>query len=132
MAKVYDTATDLITFARSSSGTALRRVGYGDELVTNSDFDTDLTGWTLSSSTPPTWVGGVMQFNSDGATFSDADQSFTTTVGATYVLSVSQVNISGDTAIYVGTAQGGSQLLSETISSIQTAVYTFNATTTTT
>ena len=32
MAKVYDAATDLITFARSSSGTALRRVGYGDDI----------------------------------------------------------------------------------------------------
>ena len=32
MAKVYDNATDLITFARGSSGTALRRVGYGDDI----------------------------------------------------------------------------------------------------
>ena len=33
MAKVYDNATDIITFARGSSGTALRRVGYGDDLA---------------------------------------------------------------------------------------------------
>ena len=54
MAKVYDTATDLITFARSSSGTALRRVGYGDELLVDGsgnwigDFDVaaDLDGWS--------------------------------------------------------------------------------------
>lgn len=56
MAKVHDSATDLITFARSSSGTALRRVGYGDELVTNRTFDTDTdwtkgTGWTINTTT---------------------------------------------------------------------------------
>ena len=50
MTKVYDNATDLITFARSSSGTALRRVGYGDELVTNGGFDTD-TVWTKVNAT---------------------------------------------------------------------------------
>jgi hypothetical protein len=49
MAKVYDNATDLITFARSSSGTALRRVGYGENLVDNDGFDTDLTGWATSN-----------------------------------------------------------------------------------
>ena len=40
MTKVYDNATDLITFARSSSGTALRRVGYGD------DISVPLDQWT--------------------------------------------------------------------------------------
>ena len=55
-----------------------------NELVTNGTFDSDLTGWTLSASTPPTWVSGEMQFNSDGATFSDADQNFTTKIGGVY------------------------------------------------
>ena len=45
MTRTYDNATDIITFTRSSSGTALRRAGYGDELVTNGTFDTDTTGW---------------------------------------------------------------------------------------
>jgi len=63
MTKVYDNATDLITFARGSSGTALRRVGYGDELVTNGTFDTDTdwnaqTGWTISGGVV-TKVAGV-------------------------------------------------------------------------
>jgi hypothetical protein len=47
-------ATDLITFSRASRGTALRKISYGPELVTNGGFDTDTnwtkgTGWTIGS-----------------------------------------------------------------------------------
>ena len=44
--KVYDNYADLITFNRNSKGTALRPIGYGDELVVNGTFDTDVSGWT--------------------------------------------------------------------------------------
>jgi hypothetical protein len=40
--KQYDNYADLITFTRASTGTALRHVGYGAELVTNGTFDTDI------------------------------------------------------------------------------------------
>jgi hypothetical protein len=106
---------------------------YFDGLVTNGTFDSDLSGWTLSASTPPTWnAAGTMQFNSDGSTFSDADQSFSTTVGATYILSVEMVNVSGSTAVYIGTSQGSSQLLPSSINSIGVQTFTFTATTATT
>jgi len=48
MTRQYNNYEDMITFTRASTGTALRPVTYGDELVTNGTFDTDLTGWTLS------------------------------------------------------------------------------------
>ena len=48
--KQYDAYSDLITFTRASTGTALRRVGYSPELVTNGTFDTD-TDWTKSGTT---------------------------------------------------------------------------------
>jgi hypothetical protein len=47
-------ATDLITFTRSTTGTYLDSVKYGDELVTNGTFDTDSdwsdpqSNWTIS------------------------------------------------------------------------------------
>jgi len=44
--KNLNSATDLITFTRASGGTALRKISYGSELVTNGDFATD-TDWTL-------------------------------------------------------------------------------------
>ena len=42
----YDNFNDLVTFTRSSGGTALRPISYGPELVTNGTFDTDTSGWT--------------------------------------------------------------------------------------
>ena len=42
----------------------------GGEEVTNGSFTTDLSGWTLSVDTPPTWDNGMMKMQSDGATFS--------------------------------------------------------------
>lgn len=103
------------------------------ELVTNGTFDSDITGWTLSASTPPTWdAGGYMQLNSNGSTFSDADQSFTTVAGGVYVLSVELVANASSTSVYVGTSQGSSNLLSETFSTLGVHTYTFTATGTTT
>jgi hypothetical protein len=49
--KAYDNALDLITFSRASGGTALRKISYGSELVTNGTFDTDTTG-----AIPATWT----------------------------------------------------------------------------
>lgn len=43
-------AHELITFSRASNGTALRKISYGPELVTNGTFDNDATG-----ATPATW-----------------------------------------------------------------------------
>ena len=50
--KTYDSATDLITFSRASGGTALSKISYGNNLVTNGTFDTDLSGWTTDTA----WV----------------------------------------------------------------------------
>jgi len=54
MARTYDNYADLITFTRASSGTALRPISYGDEVVLNGDFATDSdwtkgTGWSIGS-----------------------------------------------------------------------------------
>jgi len=46
--KNLNSATDLITFTRASGGTALRKISYGSELITNGTFDTDISGWAAS------------------------------------------------------------------------------------
>ena len=53
MARTTNKAEELLTFSRASSGTALTKVAYGPELVTNGGFDTASdwtlgTGWTIS------------------------------------------------------------------------------------
>jgi hypothetical protein len=47
--KQYNNYADLITFTRASSGTALRPISYGDELVVNGTFDSD-SDWVKGSS----------------------------------------------------------------------------------
>ena len=39
-------AQDLITFTRSTTGTALAKISYGEELVTNGDFSSD-SNWAI-------------------------------------------------------------------------------------
>ena len=46
MSRTYGNFTDFVDFSRASSGTALRKIAYGSELVTNGTFDSDYTGWT--------------------------------------------------------------------------------------
>ncbi len=103
----------------------------GDDLVTNGTFGTDLSGWTLSASTPPTWTANGMQFNSDGGTFSTADQQLTTAAGMKYVIAfnASQMSLLN---VYAGTSQGDSSLLSAAPNVDGFFTYTFTATTTTT
>jgi len=49
--KNFNSAKDLITFTRASGGTALSKISYGNELITNGTFDTDISGWDTSHST---------------------------------------------------------------------------------
>jgi len=91
--KQYDNYADLITFTRASSGTALRRVGYGAELVTNGTFDTD-TDWTKVGST--TISGGQATLS---ALFDVLEQSITISNGDIVRISyevVSNSNPSGN------------------------------------
>jgi hypothetical protein len=115
---------------------SLDRQNIGVELVTNGTFDTNLNGWTLSASTPPTWAsGGYMQFNSDGLTFSTADQSITTKIGSSYKLSFTQVANANQIYVRVGTTQGAYNLINELLNPPVNGItysYTFVATTTTT
>ena len=85
------------------------------ELVTNGGFDSDLTGWTNSS----TGTGSVAVV-SGRAVFTTVnssnrailDQSFTTVAGRAYKLELNGFDASAATgAIWVGTSQGGSTLL---------------------
>ena len=103
----------------------------GGEEITNGDFVTDLSGWTLSVDTPPTWDNGMMKMQSDGATFSRADQSFSTVLGKLYTFVFEKLINNNQVAIKIGTSQGDSSLLNLTPTTAQTYSYSFTATSST-
>ena len=85
--KNFSNANDLITFSRASAGTALRKIAYGPELVTNGTFDTDTTGWTVNAS-------GSLSLSSNRLRITNvsgrggAYTSFATEVGKVYSISL--------------------------------------------
>jgi len=98
--KQYDAYSDLITFTRASTGTALRHVGYGSELVTNGTFDTDISGWTDNSAAGGSiaWnAAGYLDLDADAAT-SRASQDIAVTAGSVYAVSITVVNLGGSSA----------------------------------
>lgn len=88
MAKTFGKFSDLIDFSRASGGTALRRVGYGSELVTNGTFDSDATGWALSN-----WVWSNSSLSITNLTGSVTQAVTPLVVGKTYtvLLEISQL-----------------------------------------
>ena len=85
--KQYDSATDLLTFSRASGGTALSKISYGNELVPNGTFDTDLSGWEGYNDTP-LWDNGRLYITAPTA-FDGARttlDSIPTTTGKRYKL----------------------------------------------
>ena len=106
MSKTIGKATDLITFSRSSKGTALRKVAYGPELVTNGTFDRGISGWTDTSS-----VGGAIAWDASGyldliytTANARAEQTMPVEVGKTYIVSAEIITASGlNYGVYVGT-----------------------------
>ena len=98
----------------------------GSEEVTNGDFVTDLSGWTLSSSTPPVWDNGMMKMQSDGVTFSRADQSFVTEIGVEYKFKINKLVNGDNVQVKIGNGIGNSNVLNQTLSLV--GKYTFTIT----
>ena len=63
-------AQDLITFTRSTTGTALAKISYGEELVTNGDFSSDSN-----------WNTGMLIGQYNGAAISDGTSTVKTNKG---------------------------------------------------
>ena len=105
----------------------------GIELVTNGTFDTDITGWTEASAGSATisWnASGYIDLNGAADGRAQADQSFTTVAGNTYVFSC-EVTDTTPYQISVGTSAGGNQLVTDS-DGAGDSYFTFVATTTTT
>ena len=108
--KVYDNYADLITFNRNSKGTALRPIGYGDELVTNGTFDTDVSGWTSwGSIISYDSSNNALRIDGNGFAFCGAYQGVSTEVGKVYALTMDIIDLQsgGSSGFRVGSSYGG-------------------------
>ena len=102
--KNLNSATNLITFTRASGGTALRKISYGNELVTNGN-GTTTAGWTTS---------GAAIFTSDGSEFfvgrngsgvtQGARQAGILTTGKVYKVTADIISLTNTFSIYMGAA----------------------------
>ena len=105
MSKNFGKATDLIDFSRSSGGTALRKISYGPELVTNGTFDTDTTGWSVFAGDFAAVSGqGVLTYTGASATVS---QQVDVTAGKVYRVTGQLVSATSATPrLKVGSSAG--------------------------
>ena len=96
-------AQDLITFTRSTTGTALAKISYGEELVTNGTFDSGTTGWFTSPSGGVTGsvVNGEYNLNNTAGGGKGVTQVFKTQAGKTYKITATARKISGISAFLV-------------------------------
>ena len=124
--KNLNSATDLITFTRASGGTALRKVGYGTELVTNGDFSTsDLSDWSESSSNVSlAVVSGQLNVVNSGSGYGYA--SYSVTSGLTYIMKVDWIQKEGQGRMFVGNTFGSNNYFQ--LMSAGTHTQTFTAT----
>lgn len=77
-------AHDLISFARSSRGFAMRKVSYGSNFVNNGYFNTDATGWSATSNAVLSVASSQLTITTTAA--SGAYQDITTIPGRIYKL----------------------------------------------
>ena len=88
--KTHNNYEDLITFTRASGGHALRPVSYGNELLSNSDFDGSVTGFQAVGGATiaydATEGGAEVTVTGSGGGIADA-QTVSVTAGKMYQIS---------------------------------------------
>ena len=90
-------AQDLITFTRSTTGTALAKISYGEELVTNGDFSNGTTGWNFRTETPES--GRARLNNTSLGNITYYNQTAVGEVGKVYVLTYDVLATNGATLV---------------------------------
>jgi hypothetical protein len=109
--KVNSNYEDLLTFTRASKGHALRPVSYGDELVTNGDFELGDNGdwgvntnWTISGGVATLVGGDGVYANSGLYQLMDLD------VGKIYKVSLDVSGLTGTFRIYHASYSTGTNI----------------------
>jgi len=132
MAKQYNNYSSLIDFTRASSGTALRPISYGDELVVNGTFDTDLNGWmdvSIGTGTVTVASGRMETYRADLTNRGVIWQEVTTEVGKNYTVTFNATGAGGRFRVGSSLSGGEYVLVASAYGDYQ---ITFTANTTTT
>ena len=109
--KNLNSATDMITFTRASGGTALRKISYGTELVTNGTFDSNTNDWTASNSTLSV-DSNKLKVTSTG-NFGHAEQDITTVSGKVYLVTGNYIAGDIDGYVQIEDINGGGTIYSD-------------------
>ena len=91
-------AQDLITFTRSTTGTALAKISYGEELVTNGTFDDGTTGWSGDGATILSAADNKLLVTNGDNTPAYAVQYIDTVIGERYTFAADLISTSGSLA----------------------------------
>ena len=105
----YDNALDLITFSRASGtvgATALRKVAYGSELVTNGDFSNGTTGWQASLSGSISETSGQLTLSTNNGVWSGASTAITIQAGKLYRATFDIISSDGTLYLYTDDVAG--------------------------
>lgn len=105
-----DAGTTPVTAVNQSVGLILdksKNLTRGSELVTNGNFDTNLTGWTIGSSITVTWSNGEAVINTNGSIDNNTIYWFSQTVydadnTKRYQVSFDATWVSGAASLQVG------------------------------
>jgi len=129
--KNFSNANDLITFSRASAGTALRKVAYGPELISNGEFTSDTSGWIDVFSTLSA-AGEVLTITADGSGYGRAQllAPLTLTTGKTYVISfdIPETDGGNPKLVKIGNIANGNSHLSESFTAAGSYSFSFVAT----
>ena len=100
--KNLNSATNLITFTRASGGTALRKISYSNELVTNGN-GTTTAGWTTSGNSIFTSDGSEFFVDRNGSGITNgARQAGILTTGKLYKVTADIISLTNTFSIYMG------------------------------
>ena len=118
------TFNELIDFTRSTTGTYLDSVVYGDELVTNGTFDNNIDGWSQTAGTV-SYVSGRLSVIGDGTVGrANITSGIPVTAGTTYFVTVGVEGTVNRHFVHFGTVAGSSDILGNFTKVEGTGTYT--------
>ena len=118
------TFNELIDFTRSTTGTYLDSVVYGDELVTNGTFDNNIDGWSQTAGTV-SYVSGRLSVIGNGTVGrANITLGIPVTAGKTYSVTVGVEGAVNRHFVHFGTVAGSSDILGNFTKAEGTGTYT--------